>query len=133
MKRTLLFAALATATTLALADPPDGPTPGMARGGPPLEHLAQELGLTPEQQAQVRAIFDAQHAKMEAERAQFEGSGTHPTRDQMYARREQADAEIHAQLAAVLTPAQLARFDQLHKRQRRMGPPPAEPGRPAPQ
>jgi Spy/CpxP family protein refolding chaperone len=131
MKRpTFLLAALA-AGSLAFADPPAGPPPGMSRGGPPIERLTQDLGLDSNQAAQVKAIFEQQRAKMEAERAQFESSGTRPSRDDMHARHELANAELRAQLAAVLTPEQLAKFDALPKRQR-PGAPPGQ-GQPAAQ
>ena len=121
MKRTVLFLALA-ASSFALANPP-GPPPGMSRGGPPIERLTQDLGLDANQAAQVKTIFEQQRAKMEAERAQFESSGTRPTREEMHARHEQANAELRAQLANVLTAEQLAKFDALPKRQPPGGPP----------
>src|SRR6185295_19528845 len=106
------FAVLAAASPLALAQSPSGPPPGGARGmgGPPIERLAQDLALTPEQTAQVQAIFDAQRSKMDAERAQWEAAGSRPTPEQMHAHMEQRDTEVRAQLATVLTPDQLAKF-----------------------
>lgn len=116
MKRTLLFAALVASTSLAFAEPPPGPSRAMHQGGPPIEMLTKDLGLNETQQAEVKRIFDAQHAKMETERAQFESSGTRPTREEMDARRELRDTELNAQLAAVLTADQLARFEEMRKR-----------------
>ncbi len=133
MKRPIMFAALAAATSLALAQSPSGPTSGGPRGGPPpIERLAQDLSLTPGQQTAVKAIFDSEHAKRDAERAQWEASGTRPSREQMHAHMEMKDAELRAQLATVLTPEQLAKFDAMRKRQLRMGPPPGESGRQQP-
>jgi Spy/CpxP family protein refolding chaperone len=130
MKRpTFLLAALAV-TGLALADQPQGPPPGgPGSGGAPIERLTQDLGLDAAQAAQVKQILDAQHAKMDAERAQFEASGTRPSREEMHAKHEQMDAELDQQLSAVLTPEQLAKFQELRKH-RHMGPPPgtAPPG-----
>ena len=127
MKRpTFLLAALAL-TGLACADQPAGaPHGGPGRGGPPIERLAQELGLDATQQAQVKQILDAQHVKMEAERAQFDASGTRPSREEMHAKHEQMDAELDAQLSTVLTPAQLTKFKDMRKH-RPMGPPPGVP------
>lgn len=116
MKRTLMFAALAASTSLAFAEPPPGPPPGMGRGGPPVEMLTKDLGLTETQQVEVKRIFDARHAQMEAERTQFESSGTRPSRAEMDAKRDAADAEIRQQLTGVLTAEQLAKFDEMRKR-----------------
>src|SRR5262245_54777093 len=116
MKRPLLMLAALAACSPAFADPPPGPPPGLSRGGPPVERLAKDLNLDAAQTAQVQAIFEAQHAKMEAERAQFESSGQRPSREDMQARHEQMNAELRAQLANVLTAEQLAKFDALPKR-----------------
>lgn len=126
MKRMVLLATLAL-SALALADTTSkdwsGPPPGGPHGGPPIERLTQDLGLDANQQAQVKAILEAQHAKMETERAQFEASGTRPSREEMHAKHQQLDAELETQLSAVLTPEQLAKFKELRQR-RPMGPPP---------
>jgi Spy/CpxP family protein refolding chaperone len=129
MKRpTFLLAALA-ASALALADQPSGPPPGGPhRGGPPIERLAQDLGLDASQTTQVKAIFDAQRARMDSERAQLEASGVRPSREEMQSKHQQMDAELRQQLSAVLTPEQLAKFEQMRSR-RPMGPPPGgQPG-----
>ena len=123
---TLLLAALAV-TGLAHADPPQGPTTGgPGRRGPPIERLTQDLGLDASQAAQVKQILDAQHAKMDAERAQFEASGTRLSREEMHAKHEQMDAELDQQLSAILTPEQLAKFKEI-RRHRAMGTPPGAP------
>jgi Spy/CpxP family protein refolding chaperone len=125
----LLLAALA-ASGLAFADQDRGPPPGAPGSvGAPIERLAQDLGLDAAQQAQVKQILDAQRAKMDADRAQFEASGTRPSREEMHAKHEQMDAELDQQLSTVLTPEQLAKFKEL-RRHRTMGPPPgsAPPG-----
>jgi Spy/CpxP family protein refolding chaperone len=124
--RVLVLAALAACSTLALADPPDGPPQGM-HGGPNIERLAADLGLNDNQKAQVKQILDAQHAKMQAARQQFEASGTRPTREEMKSRHEQMDAELHQQLAGVLTADQLKKFDEMRAQHRHQGPPPGPP------
>jgi len=131
---TSMLAALAASATVAFAQTPAGGPPpdappgfGHGRGGSPVEHLTQELSLTDAQAAQVKQIFEAQRSKMETERAQFEASGTRPTREEMQAHHDQMDAELRQQLAGVLTPEQLTKFDELRKR-RPHGPPPGEPG-----
>lgn len=125
MKRPTTFLAtlgMLSLAALVLAEPPPGPPPGGPPRGPPIERLTQDLGLDANQQAQVKLILDAQHAKMDAERAQFEASGMQPTREEMHAKRQQMDAELDSQLATVLTPEQLTRFQELRKH-RPKGPP----------
>ena len=129
---TLLMAALVTSGPV-FADPStngrQGPPGGPGTMAAPIERLTQDLGLDATQAAQVKQILDAQHAKMDAERAQFEASGTRPSREEMHAKHEQMDAELDQQLATVLTPEQLAKFKDMRRRHP-MGPPPggAPPG-----
>jgi Spy/CpxP family protein refolding chaperone len=126
MKRlSLILAALAASGSLALAQQPDGPPPGMR--GPNVERLATDLGLDENQKAQVKQIFEAQHAKMEAERQQFEAAGTRPSREEMKAKRETMEADLHQQLSGVLTEDQLKKFDEIRAQHRRQGPPPGPP------
>ncbi len=127
MKRpTLLIAALAAASVAAFADQPAGPPPGGAPRGPPIERIAQDLNLDAAQAAEVKRILESQHAKMDAERQQFEASGTRPSREEMHAKHEQMDAELHQQLSAVLTAEQLTKFEQMRKRREPPGPPPGD-------
>ncbi len=126
MKRlSLMLAALTVSSSLALAQQPDGPPHGMR--GPNLEQLATDLGLDENQKAQVKQIFEAQRAKMQADRRQFEASGTRPTREEMQAKRATMDAELHQQLSGVLTADQLKKFDEIRAQHRRQGPPPGPP------
>lgn len=127
MNRSTLFLATLALSAFACADQLQGPPrSGPESRGAPIERLARDLGLDATQQAQVRQIFDAQRARMEADRAQFEASGTRPSREEMHARHEQMDAELDQQLSAVLTPEQLAKFKEMRHR-RPMGPPPGAP------
>jgi Spy/CpxP family protein refolding chaperone len=124
MKRSTFLLAAVALTGMAFADQPSGPPPGgPGRGGPPIERLTQDLGLDAAQAAQVKQILDSQHAKMDAERAQFEASGTRPSREEMHAKHEQMETELDQQLSAVLTPEQLAKFQEIRKH-RPKGPPP---------
>jgi Spy/CpxP family protein refolding chaperone len=126
MKRPTFLLAAVALTGMAFADQPSGPPPGgPGRGGQPIERLTQDLGLDAAQAAQVKQILDAQHAKMDAERAQLDASGTRPSREEMHAKHEQMDAELDQQLSAVLTPEQLAKFKEM-RRHRPMGPPPGD-------
>src|SRR5262245_7501967 len=101
----LTIAALAAVTSLAFADPPPGPRPG-ARGGPPIERLATDLGLDENQKSQVKQILETQRARMDAERAQFEASGQRPTHEEMRAMHDTMDAELRQQLSGVLNAEQ---------------------------
>jgi Spy/CpxP family protein refolding chaperone len=126
MKRlSLILAALAASSSLALADSPPGPPPGMR--GPPIERLAADLGLDENQKAQVKEILEAQHTRMDTERQQFEASGTRPTREEMKARHDAMDAELREQLSGVLSAEQLKKFDEIRAQHRRHGLPPGSP------
>lgn len=119
----LNLAALAATSSLAVAEPPSGPPPGM-RGGPPIERLATDLGLDDTQKSQVQQILEAQRTRMDAERQQFEASGQRPTHEEMRARHDAMDAELRQQLSGVLTAAQLEKFDTIRQQRRRQGPRP---------
>jgi len=121
MKHSAIVAALwlATAGVAVAQAPPPGPPPG----GPPIEALARDLGLDDTQKAEMKRIFAAQRAKREAERAQFQASGTRPTREEMHAKHKENDAELRQQLSTVLSAEQLARFETLRKERRPHGPP----------
>ena len=131
-KFTLILATLAASASVVFAQTPAGGAPdgrpgfGHGRGGSPVEHLTKELSLTDAQAAQVKQIFETQRSMMDAERAQYDASGTRPSREEMHARHEQRDAELRQQLAGVLTPEQLTKFDEMRKH-RPQGPPPGEP------
>ncbi len=125
MKR-LMFAlpALLVAAYVAHAQTPPG---GPPRGGPPFERIAQELNLDENQKPEVKRILEEQRAKHEAEREQLMASGQRPTREEMRARMEQADASLLEQLKGVLRTDQLDKWKQMQVERRqhmRMGPPP---------
>jgi Spy/CpxP family protein refolding chaperone len=125
-----ILAVLALGASAAMADPPPGPPPGMH--GPSIERLTKDLSLSESQQTEVKRIFEEQRAKMDAQRQQFEASGARPSREEMHAHHEQADADLRQQLGTVLSAEQLTKFDELRKHQRR-GPQPGEDGGPPPQ
>ncbi|HKY59923.1 MAG TPA: hypothetical protein VJP59_02830 [Gemmatimonadota bacterium] len=81
------------------------------RGPPdPERHLArlqEELGLTEAQVAELRTIFEEQHAKLDA----LEESAPEDRREAFRALRE----ETHARLSQVLTEEQRARFEELKR------------------
>ncbi len=67
-----------------------------------LKRFSSELELTPEQQAKVAAIFDAQHPKMMALQAE--------SRPKFEALRNEVQAEVRK----VLTPDQLPKFEAMN-------------------
>jgi len=121
--------------------PPDGamqgpPPGGPGRGGPEhrLDMLQKRLGLTDDQKAQVKSIFEGQRAKMEAVHSNASLS-EQDRRAQMRAIHEDGEVKIHS----VLTPDQKTKYDAMqahewdHRRSGPGGPPPADaPQQPAP-
>lgn len=127
MKRLTLALATLLLAASAYAQQPPGPPP---RGGPPVERLAQELGLTDAQKAEVKRIFEEERTRHEAERQQYASSGQRPDPATMKTIMAQHDTELASALANVLTPDQLTKFKawQAERRERmRHGPPPGAP------
>jgi Spy/CpxP family protein refolding chaperone len=129
MKRlTLALAATLLTAQAALAQQFAGPP--LRDAGPPIEKIAQELGLDETQKAEVKRILEAERAKHESERAQIMSSGVRPTPEEMRAKRAEHDLELTQQLSGVLTADQLAKFKALQAQRRQMmrnGPPPPPP------
>lgn len=105
MKRLMTGLAALTliATQVALAQP--------HRGGPAIEHLAQELHLTPAQESQVREIFAKERGKRDALRAQLRSE----TPEQRHATMQTVRDELMRKLSAVLTPEQMQKFRALQQ------------------
>ena len=91
----------AAATTSALD--PAGPGPG---------RMMERLGLTDEQQAQVKTIFESHRTEREAIR-QARRDGT--SKDDLEAQHEALRAKIHEELKGVLTEAQMQQLEEWHK------------------
>jgi len=112
-----VFAAgAATGAGLAWAFRPPGHRPGPAARRPPgdgLPPFVAELGLSPDQLAQARAIAERHRAEIEAV--------VQESFPRVRAVQEQVDQEIRA----ILTPEQATRFDELRSRR----PPLPGPGR----
>jgi Spy/CpxP family protein refolding chaperone len=106
MKRRFpIIALLVLACAAALADHgPSGPLPGP----PPIDWIAEQLGLDETQKSEVKRILDETRARMDAAA-------------------KQSMAETDAELANVLTTEQLSEFKKLMKEARRHGPPPPDP------
>jgi protein CpxP len=95
--------------------------PGMMRGGPNLDQLAQQLNLTDDQKAKVKPVLEAQGKKMSEMRADTSLS-QEDRRAKMQAIRE----ETTAQMKAILTPEQFDKWQKMPRPGRgpRNGPPP---------
>lgn len=112
MKRGLLALALLCVVSAANAqNSPQAPSHG--GGEHQLERLTTLLDLTDTQQAQVKTILEAEHAKMRAQFQAAQASGSKPSFEQMRAAREQMRAETVQQLTPVLTATQLKKFEVL--------------------
>jgi hypothetical protein len=117
---------LLTAYTVHAQTPPAG----APRGGPPFEQIAKALDLDENQKPEVKRILEEQRAKREAEREKVMASGQRPSREEMQARMQAADAALLEQLKGVLRTDQLEKWQQMQEERRqhmRMGPPPGAP------
>ena len=104
-RRSPIIALLALACAPAFAGPgPSGPPPGP----PPIDWIAEKLGLDETQKSEVKRIMDETRARMDAAA-------------------KQSIAQADAELANVLTTEQLSEFKKLMKEARRHGPPPLDP------
>lgn len=83
--------------------------------GPPMDQIAAAVGLKDTQRAPVQKILEQHHAAMTA------------LHDAMRSKREALDQQTHDSLSKVLTPEQLARFEQW-RQTHRPPPPPDEMG-----
>lgn len=109
------------AQTDALPAPQQGQSDGMGgpggshRGGPEhrVEMLQRELDLTPDQVTQLKANMASQRAKMEALR-----SNTSLSQQDMHTQMMALHQEDDAKMRAMLTPAQITKYDAMQARMR---------------
>jgi Spy/CpxP family protein refolding chaperone len=113
MKSSLLALALLCGGAVAFAQTPPDQPPGPPNAAHQLDRLTTLLDLTDTQKAQVKAILDAEHAKMRAQFQSAKASGTKPSFDEMRAARQQSRADTVKQLTPVLTASQLKKFQVL--------------------
>jgi protein CpxP len=118
-------AGLAMGTAMAQQDAAPPPPDGQMQGPPPggrggmmnperrVEMLQKRLGLSADQTAQVKAIFEGERGKMEALRSNAD-MAPQDRRTQMMAIHEDSDAKIHA----VLSPDQKTKYDEMQARER---------------
>lgn len=111
--------------------PPGGPRGGMMEPGHRAEHLKHELGLTDDQTAQVKAIFEDSRAKMQALR-----SNSALSQDDRRSQMMTIHKAEHERIEALLTPDQKTKFDSMRDHMRGQGgpggPPPSGDAAPPP-
>ncbi|GEM_PF-1237286 len=98
--------------------------PGPRHDGPrmDIDKLAVLLDLDDYQKQEVDSILAAKREAAEAKREEFKASGTRPDRETMRAEHEAMRAATRDELAAVLTPSQLEKFELLMEQHRPRGP-----------
>ncbi|WP_310395018.1 hypothetical protein [Hymenobacter sp.] len=121
-KSLLLLAVVAASVTSSFAQAPAASpaAPAQPGAGQPqspdqqadrrAQYLAKELSLSADQQAQLRPILLAQRQELQAFRGQLGGGGRRPGVGKEL---KATQAKYDAQIKAVLTPEQYAKFDQL--------------------
>ena len=127
IRRLLLRVRLIPAVLLAVFGVANAQTPGTPP--PPdsqasehrLERLATLLDLTETQKTQVKAILDAEHAKMKTQWQAAQAAGTKPSFEAMRAAHQQIQAETLQQLTPVLTSTQLKKFQVLMEQEHARG------------
>jgi hypothetical protein len=114
MKPVTTLLALAWLTSsVALADTTATPTPPDASER--MDRMALLLDLDAYQKTEVEKILKEHHEQMRSEMEAARASGTRPTREEMQAKREQSQQELHTKLSGVLNETQLKKFDALHE------------------
>ncbi len=127
--KTMLIAALAMGALLTCGSvlAADTNTPPAGERGPgmrgPRPDLAKELNLTAEQKPKVDAIMKG---SMEKRRALREDTATAP--EDKRAKMKAIQEDTTAQMKAVLTPEQFAKYEKMAQGMRRNGPPGGGPG-----
>ena len=118
MKKTIIAAI--TAITLTTAAISGAVYAHSGKGGPGkgMERLTENLNLTAEQQAEIQKIFD----QRKLERKNMMENTTAEQRENLRENvREGMRAQMESQIKALLTPEQVAMFDQMHTEKERRG------------
>lgn len=112
---------------LAWADAPGRPPRGPGHRPPPspadlVARMSDDLGLSPDQRAQLQAILEARRGKLDA------------IEQEIRARFDQEHRELNAEISRILTPEQQKKFEQFQQRMRPRGRgrPPGRPFGPPP-
>jgi hypothetical protein len=108
----LALAWLTSSVALAESTSTQAPGPDAAER---MDRMALLLDLDSYQKTEVEKILKEHHEKMRSEFEAARASGTRPTREEMQAKREQSQQELHTKLSGVLNETQLKKFDALHE------------------
>jgi Spy/CpxP family protein refolding chaperone len=90
-------------------------SPGGAKAASHMENLAILLDLTDAQKPQVQTILEGAHAQMRQLFEQAKAAGGKPDFQAMHAAHEQIHQDTLQKLSAVLSPAQLKKFQALEQ------------------
>ena len=106
-----LLALTLLAGGMALAEPPAPPSQAER-----MDRMALLLDLDAYQKTEVEKILKEQHEQMRAARDSARASGAErPSREEMKAKHDQYQQELHTKLSGVLNETQLKKFDALHE------------------
>jgi Spy/CpxP family protein refolding chaperone len=106
----LVSEALAAADTRTTPSASQGVT---RPGPPPLERFVGPLGLTTAQQQKLRPIFAEAQAQAATDLETLKDDSQKPDESQVIAMVKMREADFRERLAAVLTPEQLSRYNQM--------------------
>lgn len=111
MKTKVTLLALAwLASGVALAEPPASPP------GPDMDRMALLLDLDAYQKTEVEKVLKEQHEQMRAAFEAARASGAErPSREEMKAKHDQYNQELHTKLSGILNETQLKKFDALQE------------------
>lgn len=120
-----VVAGLALATVPARAEPGESGRPEKKRAelrrerGDRLEKMKEHLGLTDEQVAKLKPVFEAERAEMQAAREKL---GEDATRKERMEAARAIHEKYRPQIAAVLTEEQKAKLEKMRDKMRERGP-----------
>jgi periplasmic protein CpxP/Spy len=124
-RATLVLATSLLVGQVATAQPAPG---GAPHHGSHLEELARDLNLSETQKARVKAVFEAERVKRDADRAQFKASGQEVTWALRRTKMQELEQDLQKQLSGVLTAEQMQKYEQFendHRHHHRPGGEPA--------
>ena len=94
-----------------------------------VDRMTKDLQLTPEQAAQVEALYKEQAKAREKQREEMRNSGQRPDMEQMRAQMEKENKAMNEKMAKILTPEQNEKYQKMQA-ERAKGPGMGGPGGP---